>query len=313
MEMFIGIDGGGTKTEAAAVDGDFRLLASCRGGSTNPYAVTFEDAVSELESLLDRILSMPELEYYTCKGICLGMSGISTIKEKESVSSFIQEYQLRRGLSFPIAMKSEAEISLMAALEREDGILIISGTGSIAFGRTPDGQLFRAGGWGHLLGDEGSGYQIGLQALKAVMKSYDGVLPGTLLTGLIIESLQMSSVSDLKGYIYQPSIGKPEIAGFARQCIEAADAGDEAACSILSEEARELSSTAAALIRQHPQLERSEVVLTGSVFAHSRLFRDTFRDDLLGRYPSLSFHAEPSGHTPAAGAALLARNLYGGK
>lgn len=129
----------------------------------------------------------------------------------------------------PVWVVSEGEIALMATLGHTHGVLCISGTGSIVYGFTLEGERYRAGGWGHLLGDEGSGYRIGQRALQVVMQSYDGVLPPTRLTPLLLKKLKLRDISELKTRVYQMDWGKTETASIARLAIEAAESGDKAA------------------------------------------------------------------------------------
>lgn len=310
MDIFIGIDGGGTKTEAAAIDRSGRVLSRYTGSSTNPYVVGFEHAMAELARVLDSLLAqLPDKESAFC-GACLGLAGISSEQEIHKVVSFLQTYQNERGNLFPVSIITEAELALMAALGREYGVLIISGTGSNTYGISRNGERYRAGGWGHLLGDEGSGYMIGLLTLKSVIKSHEGILPATAMTGRIVEHMGFRDITELKAHIYQPSIGKTEIAGFARICIEAAAAGDAAAAAILESQAQELAETASALIKRNPELEQTDVVCTGSIFKYSALFYNTFCRVLSARYPLLTFSDSRASLTPAHGAALSALKRF---
>ncbi|WP_054957522.1 BadF/BadG/BcrA/BcrD ATPase family protein [Paenibacillus dakarensis] len=312
MELYLGVDGGGTKTEAVAINEQGKPLSRYLGSSTNPYVVTFEGAMQELTNVLDQLTAplSSSLTEFTMKGICLGMSGVSSAQEKEQVISFLHTYQEQRGLSYPITIRTEAEISLMASLDREYGILVISGTGSNTYGITRDGQLYRVGGWGHILGDEGSGYQIGLLSLKTVIKSLEGILPPTVMTQLITQAYNFEHISELKAYVYRSSIGRTDIAAFARYCVEAAKSGDSLAQGILQNQARELAETTTTLIGKNPDLEQTVAVCAGSIFKHSDMFRDTFREALLSRFPRLSFAQGREDLFPADGAALLARKLF---
>lgn len=313
MNIYIGVDGGGTKTEAVAADSAGNVLSRYSGGSTNQYVVTFDGAMKELSRVLDSLLApLPKTEMI-CGGACLGMSGISSDNERQRVSAFLQAYQQERGLPFPFWLVTEAEISLMAALRQEYGILVISGTGSNTYGITRNGKRYRAGGWGHILGDEGSGYMIGMLTLKAIIKSHEGITPPTIMTERILEAYSFKEMTDLKAYIYGPSVGKSQVASFAQFCIEAAGDGDPAAIHILREQAEELAETAAALIAREPELETEDVVMTGSVFKYSAVFRDAFREALIVRYPRLSFPEAQEDLSPAHGAALLAGKLGGGE
>lgn len=310
MEIFIGVDGGGTKTEATAICSSGEMLSRYRGGSTNPYIVTMNKALEELQRVLNELLKPLSDRVNQLTSICLGMSGISSVEERQTVVSQLRSYFQKRQLTVRIYMRSEAEISLMAVLERQYGILAISGTGSNTYGITKSGQIYRVGGWGHLLGDEGSGYQIGLQTLKSVIKSHEGIESPTAMSSLIMAAYPLEHITDLKSYIYQPAITKQDIASFARCCIEAAEAGDEAASRIIGQQAEELADTTSALIRQHAEFAESELVRIGSIFKHSRLFRETYSTLLLTRYPKLGFPEGNHERTPAHGAALLACKLF---
>ncbi|SMF69893.1 BadF-type ATPase [Paenibacillus uliginis N3/975] len=315
MDIFLGVDGGGTKTEAAAIDSHGKVLSRYSGSSTNPYVVTFDGAMQELSNVLNRVVEPLSLSLsdVAIKGICLGMSGVSTSEEKDNVISFLRSYQQQHDHSFPISITTEAEISLMASLEREYGILVISGTGSNTYGITQKGKRYRVGGWGHILGDEGSGYQIGLLTLKTVIKSLEGMLPATLMSQRITDAYNFGHISELKSYVYQSSIGRNDIAAFARYCVEAAKDGDDLAQGILRDQAVELAETTTALIGRDSELTETEVVCTGSIFNHSAIFRDAFRETLLSRFPGLSFMEGKNDLTPADGAALLSRKLYSEK
>lgn len=310
MEIYIGVDGGGTKTDATAIHSSGEVLSRFTGGSTNPYIVTFDKAMAELQNVLDGLLTPLNDESFSLTSICLGMSGISSVDERRRVQLHLLSYFQQRLPSTRIYMRSEAEISLMAVLERQHGILAISGTGSNTYGITQSGDIHRVGGWGHLLGDEGSGYQIGLQTLKSVIKSHEGIIPPTIMTSLIVESYPLQHITDLKSYIYQPAITKQHIASFARCCIEAAEAGDEAALRIIRQQAEELADTTSALIRQQAEFEESDLVWIGSIFKHSPEFRKAYCDSLLMRYPQLRFPEGNRERTPAHGAALLACKLF---
>ncbi|GIP38772.1 N-acetylmuramic acid/N-acetylglucosamine kinase [Paenibacillus sp. J31TS4] len=304
MPVYIGIDGGGTKTEAVALGDREERLCSLTGPSTNPRALGFPVALRQLAELLDDTLARPELGGAPCGGLCLGLAGVGLPEERQQVLTMLEQFQQERGLSFPVWITNDAEIGLMGALGKEAGMIAVSGTGSILYGLTPEGQSCRVGGWGHLLGDEGSGYAIGLASIKAVMRSYDGVLPPTRLTGLICEAYGFEDITGLKDYIYKEDIKKKDIAAFARLCIEAAEAGDETASQILETAALELADQAITLVNKNLWFVTADLVMTGSIFGHAVPFRETFMRIVGGAFPHLQLHL--SQQSPAYGAALLA-------
>ncbi len=315
MHYYLGVDGGGTKTELAAISEDGVLLYRSTGASTNPHAVTEAGAIRELLALLESLVDADALRGMEPAGLCLGLSGVDLPAERrafeEALRTFLSD---RLGLDVPFSLLSEAEISLMAAVGRPFGLLAVSGTGSIVYGVEPDGTRHRAGGWGHLLGDEGSGYAIGLRALKAVMSAYDGAKPATAMTPALLASLSLREPPELKSYIYRPEIAKADIASFAKLAIDACEAGDAVAAGIVRGEAEALASTAGALLDRRLYFLAEPVAFAGSVFRASPSFRDAFRRALAVRHPGVRFAEDAAGGaaapTPAEGAAKLARSLY---
>ena len=304
LQYVIGIDGGGTKTEAVVLSTSGELLAERVGESTNPHAVTFDRAFAHLEQLLDVIFDIPELGGENCLSVCLGLSGVDTEQERRTFADYMETFKAKRGLTFGVHLHNDAQIALMATLCRDEGIVVISGTGSIVYGVTPERKTYRAGGWGNLLGDEGSGYDLGLRTLKAVMRSYDGVYPPTALTDLVLEACGLVRVTDLKTYVYRPDIRKQDIARFAELCIRAAEGGDPIAVRIVGTGAEQLADTASALIGKDPWFADCDLVTNGSIFEHSALFAELFRQNVYKRHPRVRIR--PSLRAPAYGAALMA-------
>ncbi|GIP34352.1 BadF/BadG/BcrA/BcrD ATPase family protein [Paenibacillus sp. J2TS4] len=304
MTFFIGVDGGGTKTEVITLNSDGEVLVTLTGPSTNARAVGFPRAWAHLQELLDSLLNHPALGKSRCAGLCLGLAGVDLPEERQSFLQALEGYFQQRGENLPITITNDAEIVLMASLSQKYGIVAVSGTGSILYGLTPEGNRWRIGGWGHLLGDEGSGYAIGLKTLQTVMKSYDGMLPPTLLTDLITEAYSFGSITELKSYIYQPDIKKQHIAEFARYCIQAGIQEDAAADRILRDAAGHLVRQTTTLIGKDPWFASCELVEAGSVFKHSSVFAETFRQHLNEAYPDIRCY--PSKRSPAYGAALQA-------
>ncbi|WP_433749667.1 N-acetylglucosamine kinase [Paenibacillus amylolyticus] len=311
MRVYVGVDGGGTNTDAAIISDSGEVLARFRGGPTNPHSVPPKEAISELYRVLDQLFN-PRNDLSTkCEGICLGMSGIDTIQERQMIVNAVHDYMKNRnskGLgACSVWVVSEGEIALMASLGHTHGVLCISGTGSIVYGFTPEGKQYRTGGWGHLLGDEGSGYRIGQRTLQAIMQSHDGILPPTLLTTLLIQKLNLQNLLELKVRVYQTDWGKTETASIARLTIEAAESGDEVARILIVDEAGQLANTAKALIARHQVFASAQVVLSGSLFRYSELFRDTFIQRLSEFGGELRFVYREDAPAPAVGAAQLAR------
>lgn len=310
LNVFIGVDGGGSKTEVIAVLDDESILAQFYGGATNPYTIPPLEAANELDRLLETTLIFINERSLLCNGICLGMSGFYSDEEKNTLINQVTRCLKRRSLSFPIAVCTEGEISLMAATGVHTGVLVIAGTGSIVYGFTREGGIHRAGGWGHLLGDEGSGYQIGLQTLQGIMRSYDNIAPPTLLTSLVQEACRLNEITELRTFIYQQPFSKKIIASYAKLCIRAAEEGDLLACSILRSQAASLADTTIALLRSHPDLQQEMVAMTGSIFLHSSIYRAHYEECVSTIFPHLNMVTGSEHRPPAYGAALIARQRF---
>ncbi len=304
MKFAIGIDGGGSKTEAVAVDDSGAELERFTGKASNPYAVTFEQAMIHIAEICDYFFSQPKFAGGDCLGICLGLAGADNEEERCAFARSLEEYAARRGKRCRIWITNDAEIALMAALRKNSGIAAIAGTGSIVYGLTEDGTRFRVGGWGHLLGDEGSGYKIGLHTLQAVMRSYDGVYPPTRLTELTLNKLGLASAPDLKHAVYQQEMKKQHVASFAELCIRASALGDGVAINIIDDAAAELALLTLALREKHPYFQHAPIAAAGSIFKHSRRYLDTFQQCLAAK--GAENPVIVSGRSSADGAAQLA-------
>ncbi len=189
-EYILGIDGGGTKTLALLGDLDGNTLAHGLSGPSNYNAVGFDEACSALESAI----RIARKDYPgEISVLCLGLAGAG---RKEDV----QRFENWAGYTFPrtvVKVVSDADVLLMASAPVGPALALICGTGSIVYGRTVRGDLIRAGGWGYLFGDEGSGFAIGIAALRNVMQAYDGRGPATILSELVLERYGLHNPSEL--------------------------------------------------------------------------------------------------------------------
>jgi len=305
MDYVLGFDGGGTKTELLAVDLQGKELYSAQGGPSNPKAVTETQMLEHLVSLLSEAIHSNALKGHHCRAVALGLAGMATNQEQQQADTLIRHsfHKLLPDMS-SFYITHDAQIALMAGLGRQHGIIAIAGTGAIVYGLTPTGNQKRAGGWGHILGDKGSGYEIGLMTLQQVMLAYDNVAAPTLLTERVLQHYGLNEPPDLRQLMYQPHIQKKHIAEAASVCIYAAIEGDTVATDIITRAAHDLASLTAALRHQDDWLATSEVAVTGSIFNYSELFLNTYRDEL-----KIAGHRGAvilSSHKPAYGAALLA-------
>jgi N-acetylglucosamine kinase-like BadF-type ATPase len=263
MTYYIGIDGGGTKTEGVLTSSEGALLARALCSSTNPNDVTPEISVARLTELVRTLLTASGLTEEALAETSLFFGVAGGINHGPTL-----EVALRS--AFPAAkhlrVRSDAHILLSGELPEGDGACIICGTGSVCFLRRGE-ELVRIGGWGYLLDSGGSGYDLGRDALEAALRAFDGRGEATLLTDLLTERLG-GAVNTRITDIYRE--GKPYIAACAPLVFEAAEAGDTVANAILRRNARKLAEyieTAWRHLRTDPSTESAllPVVMGGGI------------------------------------------------
>jgi N-acetylglucosamine kinase-like BadF-type ATPase len=255
----LGIDAGGTKTMCLLADGEGRVIAEARGGGANLQAVGEFEVEKVLHDVMEQTIGDRPL---LPSAICLGMAGV----DREADASIMRALMRRIGYKARIVIANDALIALVAGVGSAPGVVLIAGTGSIAYGRNLRNEAARAGGWGYVLGDEGSGYWIGRQALRAVVRASDGRGPQTSLTPLVLEHYGAVQASGLVHAIYDRAVRPQTIAAVARAVQHAADEGDGVATDILKVGARELAACAASVVHRLDLTEEAfTFVLAGGI------------------------------------------------
>lgn len=277
----VGWDGGGTKTamQARSLDGTVLLNSESLGLNYNSYS---ED---ELKKTVHTLISMMDNlpgGLKACRMLCISTAGLSNPKAVEFFNNNIRN----EGLTCDIRIFGDYEGALYGALGKPEGVVLVSGTGSVCFGRNESGHSYRAGGWGHIIDDEGSGYAIGRDILSAAVKSYDKRIPKSILYDLVLEKLQGNSVEDIIQYIYKPSTGKKEIAAFAPLLIKAAERKDRQAVEIEEKAALALTNLAIPVIKEL-DMENSEIAFTGGILTNFESIYMKVKNRLLKIYPQL--------------------------
>jgi N-acetylglucosamine kinase-like BadF-type ATPase len=195
--------------------------------------------------------------------ICLGIAGVDRASDEAVVRSIMR----RIGYKAQILIVNDALIALQAGVGDAAGIVIVSGTGSIAYGRNDHGEASRAGGWGYVLGDEGSGYWIGRLALRAVVRHADGRGRVTSLTPRLLAHFEVERATELIHKVYHEELTPRSIAAVAKYVQHARDEGDIVATGILNRAADELMTAATAVMTRLELVERQfTVVLAGGMF-----------------------------------------------
>jgi N-acetylglucosamine kinase-like BadF-type ATPase len=229
----LGIDAGGTKTVCLLADESGLILSEGRGPGANLHVageLAVEKVLHEvMESALDGRAIRPA-------AICLGIAGVDRQDEANTITAIMR----RIGHRSRILVVNDALIALAAGARDAPGIVIISGTGSIVYGRNSNGEAARAGGWGHMIGDEGSGYWIGREALAAVMRAGDARGPATRLSADILAFFSIDDVSRLPKIVYNRDVPRQSVAALGPIVNSAALEGDAVATRILEQAADEL-------------------------------------------------------------------------
>lgn len=265
QDFFLGVDGGGSKTLAIVVDAQGQERGRGQSGSSNYAAVGVQQAVAHLRAAAEEAAqaagsSLP------LKAAWLGLAGVDRPEDVALLSPLLEP------LAEQIHLTNDAEL-VLSGLERSVGVALIAGTGSIALGRDADGNTTRAGGWGHILGDEGSGYEIGRLALQAASRAADGRGQATLLLNLIMNHWSLLKAEDMIGQVYKDE-DKAQIARLSSLVFIAAHTGDEAARQIVQHAARELA-LAALTVDKALRLpdDHMPLALGGGLLVHEAVFR----------------------------------------
>jgi N-acetylglucosamine kinase-like BadF-type ATPase len=259
--MFVlGLDAGGTKTVCLLADAGGRVIAEARGPGANLQAAG-ELAVEKV--LHDAMESAIGERDVTPSAICLGIAGVDRADDLAAVRAIMR----RIGYKARVVVVNDALVALEAGAPGAPGVVIVSGTGSIAYGRNAAGESARAGGWGYVLGDEGSGYWIGRAALRAVLREADQRGSATALTPLLLAHFGVDEAQGLIHEVYQSDLKPASIGALARCVHEAFLQGDAVAIGILRTAADELEGAGVSVARRLGLLgEPFTCVLAGGIF-----------------------------------------------
>ena len=300
MPYFLGMDGGGTRTAAALADERGRVLAQAEAGPSNPHKVGFEAAQRELLRAARRALRQARLKPRALDAVCVGLAGVARPPVHRRLLAWLRQ-------SIPARfhlLTSDAAIALEAALGDSPGIIVISGTGSIAYGRDENGRALRSGGWGNLFDDAGSGYDLGRKAIASALRAFDGRGPRTRLDAKICRALGLRDVSEV---LFRP-LAPREIAALFPLALEAAREGDLVARELCEQSGQELSELALALVKRFGWRDRAvRVACAGGVFQASLRIRRSFARRLRSTAPRsrVALLRKP----PVEGALALARAM----
>lgn len=297
----VGLDGGGSKTALCYFDIEGNFLHEARFGTLN---INGADIATINQTIKDIVHSLSEMGrgISDCAGIVIATAGVSNPEAMGIIKSAL----VLAGYHGKFTLQGDHEAALRGAVGKV-GAILIAGTGSICYGRNADGLEARAGGWGYLLDDEGSGYAIGRDMLKAVFRAEDGRSDGTSLTAAVLAHFQTESLRELLRIIYQPQTSKAKISGLAPLLQTAIDEGDIPALLIAQSAGNELLQLCRAVIGKL-QLQDSVLALAGGIMENIPAVTEAVRRLLSETYPKLEI-IKPR-QSAAWGAADIARETY---
>ncbi len=294
----LGIDAGGTKTVGYLADEAGQVVAEARAGAANLHAAGELEVERVLREVVDQtagVLSLP------VAAVCVGMAGAERDADQQAVRAILS----RIGTFGRTLVANDAFVALSAGVKEGPGIVLVSGTGSITYGRSARGLAARAGGFGRIFGDEASGYWLGRRALQAVARASDGRGPATLLTPLVLRHFGATGVWDLVQHVNTRVKEHLVVSALAPVVEEARTQQDEVAGAILEEAALELVTAASSVThRLSMGLDSFGFVLAGGAFKAS----PWLAEELVRRLPDVAPNATVAvlEAEPAQGAVWLA-------
>ncbi len=301
VAIFLGIDGGGSRTSCAIGD-ESLLLGSGTAGGSNVIRVGEMQAREALHTAIRQACAVANLTPAQVQRAYVGVAGAARPEISEVVRRLVAE--VVRG---EIEVVGDMVIALEAAFGGGPGVIVVAGTGSIAYGRGRDGRTARAGGWGFAISDEGSGHWIGRSAVAAVLRAFDDG-EDSLLIGKILHAWHAGNLDEL--VLLANASTSPDFAAVVPAVLSSADAGDAIARSVLTQAGAELATLAKIVIRRlFPEAPAVPVAMSGGVFRSSALVRQVFYNSLRSEYPNAAVNANVI--EPVRGALELARKAAG--
>lgn len=302
MKWYIAVDGGGSKTEAIVFDNQGNIYGRSRGLGTNPLFIKKEEAFNNLNDVIKKVIKKSNLTKEQITKMYLFIPGLS--RYEEEIKALVGDNSI---------IKGDEYAAFYGALGTRKGIVVLSGTGSFAFASKEKGEWVSVGGWGPIFGDEGSGYDIGIRALKTVAIQYDLKEPLGLLGQEIMEYFEINDVNALKSIQNTEKFNRDRVAGLCKVVLTCANQGDSISIEIF----RRVAYSLAELVKQVAQHldieEECPFSLIGGVMNVGKWVEEPLKEYVETWYPNL--HYEKAKFAPIIGAMLYALDdlgVYGG-
>lgn len=304
-KIFLGVDGGGTKTVAVVMNQKEKILGRGEASSVNYHNVGSDKVKENLDKAVEKALNQAEVSSLAF-GV-LGLAGCDTQKDKRILNHLVKESPLGQILKDRFLVVNDTVIGLYGGT-KPPGVVIVAGTGCNVYGQDKEGKEAWAGDWGYLLGDQGGAFKLGLLALETAVKSFDSRIEKSLLKDLIFK--KFGDMQKLLDWVYKEPFEVEKIASIAPLVEKAAQRKDKAACEILKKTAFELSLGVKAVVKKLGLSDQSfKIVLIGSVFNIKIILLEELKRQVSRFAPKAEFVFPQT--EPAIAAALLAKEKYG--
>ena len=305
--LVLGVDGGGAKSAGLLADLSGNILTRREGGASNVNVVGLEGSAQSLHKIISECCDDVRCPPDELGSVVLALAGagddVGQQRIKEAVSKLFEEENRKPPL---ISVHTDSRAALEGAFDGGAGVVIIAGTGSIVMGKTERRELLTVGGWGRFLGDEGSGYYIGCEALKAVAHHMDHRGESTKLEGKMAEAFQWHGRADIIHAVYQE---KFDLSRLAPLVVEAAGENDVVSQKILQNAALQLAEQARIVVMRMGILRKTGLVMVGGLIDHENVYSNTLHMKLMKLLPQVEVRLPL--HSPAHGAVLIAFDQVG--
>jgi len=307
MNYILGVDGGGSKTTVQITDVDGKVISQSVSGPSSYKSVGINRAIKNLNTaIFNAVRSSKVSEDAFFISSCFGFAGNDTKEDYKIYKEIVFNKELNSYLnSKSVIIYNDTRIGLESGSENKNKIILIAGTGSNCFGINEDGKQVKATGWDFILADEGSGYEVGLKALKAVMRAYDKRGKKTLLSKTILKELNLKKTLDLTKWAYDGPFSKHKIGALAKTVCNTAEMGDRVSIDILAEEAYEAAISVFTVAHKLGFEKKDfDLIFVGGLFKCKKYFINILVDKLKEKFPRINF--KPLIGNPVEGAIKLA-------
>lgn len=305
MNYHLGFDCGATKSECAAADTNGMILCSITGKPANFLVIGADKASENILSLITECKAKINCGYNDIISIVIGAAGAGREEDAETLRGSLLNLASGNGITITsLTVIGDAQIALEGAFPNKPGSILIAGTGSIIYGKDEEGKIYRVGGFGRIIGDEGSGYSIGRKALQSVAKFFDGSGERSDIVSLMSEKYKINSSEELIKKIYKENF---DIASTAELVLNSANKGDKIAMAILEEETDELVHQLRAMMKKM-NVDELNVSFAGSLVLNKNVYSDMLLEKIKSSLPTITI--VKAKYSPVQGAIRIARKMF---